>query len=318
MKPAYIILAIVVSVVGYTPAAHAQFLKNLVNNVKQNIGNKAAGNAAGNTTGTTRKDSAGNTGPDSAAFARMMAGFNKPAPMTAADSAAVKGFMTASGGSGMLYQYQLKYDIKSKNKDSVIVDTTTQIISDSHNTHVDMNMLGMRMTMLGHDDQHKYSMVLYPESKMYKLNSIDTAKLNADQKKLTCTVIRIGNETVAGYSCVHSKLTMVTPNGNKPITITEDLWTSTSVPGYAQLKQLTNTQNITIAMLQALDNAGCGGFPVKMTMQSEAIGMDMILITASRKTFPASTFEIPAGYTPMTGIGVMNGLMNGMAPKQKQ
>lgn len=312
MKPAYIILAIVAILFGNTPAAHAQFLKNLVNNVKQNIGNKAAGNA----TGTTRKDSAGNTGPDSATFARMMAGINKPAPMTAADSAAVKSFMTASASSGMLYQYQVKYDIKTKNKDSMIVDTMSQIISDSRCTHVDMNMMGMKMTILGRDDQHKYSMVLYPDSRMYKLNIIDTAQLNASQRKVTCTVTKIGNETVAGYSCVHSKLTMVTPSGNKPITVTEDLWTSTAVPGYAQLKQLMSTQHVTISMLQALDQAGCGGWVVKMTMQSESIGMDMVLITATRKTFPASTFEIPAGYTPMTGMGMMNGLMNSRAAKQ--
>jgi uncharacterized protein DUF4412 len=314
MKPAYIILAIVVILFGNTPAAHAQFLKNLVNNVKQNIGNKPAAN----TTGTTKKDSAASAGPDSAAFARLMAGVNKPAPMTAADSAAVKSFMTASGGSGMLYQYQLKYDIKTKNKDTVIVDTTSQIISDSHCTHFDMNMLGMKMTVLGRDDQHKYSVMLYPESKSYKLNAIDTAKLIADQKKMTITVTKIGNETVAGYPCVHSKLTMITPNGNKPITVTEELWTSNSVPGYAQLKQLMSTQNITFTMLQKLDQAGCDGFVVKMTMASESINMNMILITADRKTFPASTFEIPAGYVPMTGMGMMNGLMNSMSAKQKQ
>jgi hypothetical protein len=310
MKPVYIILAIAVILFGYTPAAHAQFLKNLVNNVKQNIGNKP--------TSTTKKDSAASTGPDSAAFARMMAGINKPAPMTAADSAAVKSFMTASGGSGMLYQYQLKYDIKTKNKDTVMVDTTSQIISDSHCTHFDMNMLGMKMTVLGHDDQHKYSVMLYPESKSYKLNAIDTARLIADQKKMNITVTKIGNETVAGYPCVHSKLTMVTPNGNKPITVTEELWTSNSVPGYAQIKQLMSTQNITFTMLQKLDQAGCDGFVVKMTMASESINMNMILITADRKTFPASTFEIPAGYVPMTGMGMMNGLMNGMSARQKQ
>jgi hypothetical protein len=316
MKPTIIILAILTGVLGITPTAHAQFLKNLVNNVKQNIAGKPASNTTG-TGNTTGKDSTGRSGLDSATIARMMAGAGTPPPMTAADSAAVKSFMTASASSGMLYQYQVRYDFKTKNKDSAIVDTMSQIIADSHNTHVDMDMIGMKMTFLGHEDQRKYAMVLYPESKMYKLNVIDTALLIASQKKVTYTVTKIGNETVAGYSCVHSKMTIVTPNGNKPITITEDLWTSNSVPGYAQLKQLASTQTVTIAMLQALDQAGCGGWVVKMTMQSDQIDMNMVLITATRKSFPASTFEIPPGYTPMTGMGMFNGMINSMVPKQK-
>lgn len=313
MKPAFITLLVFSGIFGLMPAARAQFLKNLMNNVSQKMANKAVGN----NTGTTRKDSAANSGPDSATVAKMLAGINTPPPMTAADSAAVKGFMTASGGSGMLYQYQVRYDIKSKNKDTVMQDTMSQVISDSHNTHVDMDMLGMKMTLLGHADQRRYSMILYPASKMYKLNVIDTAELNSKQRGMTYTVTRVGNETVAGYPCVHSKLTMVTQSGNKPVTLTEDLWTSTAVPGYAQIKQAMATQNVTVGMLQALDQAGCGGFMVRMTMQSQTVSMNMTLITAARKTFPASMFEIPAGYTPMTGMGMMNGMINSMAPKQK-
>lgn len=317
MKQITIILAILTGALGNAPTARAQFLKNLVNNVKQNIAGKPASNTTG-TGNTTGKDSTGKSALDSATIARMMTGgAGTPPPMTAADSAAVKSFMTGSASSGMLYQYQVKYEMKTKTKDTVLMDTTSQIIADSHNTHVDIDMIGMKMTVLGREDQRKYTMVLYPESKMYKLNIVDTARLIASQKKMTYTVTRIGNETVAGYSCVHSKLTIVTPNGNKPITIVEDLWTSTSVPGYAQLKQLASTQTVTAGMLQALDQAGCGGWVVKITMQSEQVGMNMVLITATRKSFPASTFEIPPGYTPMTGMGLLNGMINSMTPKQK-
>jgi hypothetical protein len=56
-------------------------------------------------------------------------------------------------------------------------------------------------------------------------------------------------------------------------------------------------QNVTPKMMQALEVAGCDGSFVKMDMQSKNFSMDMLLVTAGRRDFPASMFEIPAGYT---------------------
>jgi hypothetical protein len=107
---------------------------------------------------------------------------------------------------------------------------------------------------------------------------------------MTYTVTKIGTETVAGYSCVHAKLSIVTTD--QKTTVVEDIWTSTAVPGYAEMKKLTvQTKNISVKMLDALDQAGCGGYPVKMTMQPTggatgskdlSISMDMVLITAAQ------------------------------------
>jgi hypothetical protein len=324
MKRVFVICVLVVGMVGMTMPGRAQFLKNLVNNVKQNISNKAAGNAAG-TTGKRDSTSAGKSGPDSAMVAQMLANATKPKPMTAADSAAVKSFMTATGGSGMLYEYRVVYDFKRNGKDSTITDTLSQAISDAHNTHVNMDMLGMKMQLLGHAGQPKYTVVLYPQSKSYLLNIIDTAALRAD--KMTYTVTRIGTETVAGYSCVHAKLTISTTGQKTPIV--EDIWTSTGVPGYAEMKKLMTVHNITVKMLEALDQAGCDGFMVKMTMaptggaasgtatsKELTISTDMVLITAARRNFPASMFEIPAGYTPSNSQSMMGNIMAAM-PRQK-
>jgi hypothetical protein len=140
MKRVFVICMLVAGMVGSATTGRAQFLKNLVNNVTQKIGNKAAGNAAG--TGKHDSTSAsGRSGPDSAMVAQMMANATKPKPMTAADSAAVKSFMTATGGSGMLYEYRVVYDFKKNGKDSTITDTLSQAISDAHNTHVKMDLL---------------------------------------------------------------------------------------------------------------------------------------------------------------------------------
>jgi hypothetical protein len=308
MKRGYVFLLAAAAMMLAMPGARAQFLKNLVNNVKQGMTNKPAANTG--SSGARKQDSGSKQTLDSATLAKMLAGMNAPPPMTAADSAALKTFRTATGGSGMEYQYQVKYDLKIKNRDSVLVDTMAQIITDAHNTCVDMNLFGTNETIIGHADQRQYSIILYPVTKMYKLNKIDSAVLN--QAGSTYTVVKVGTETVAGYSCVHSKLTMVTQNAGKPLTVVEDLWTSTAVPGYAQLKQMMSNSNITIKMLQALDQAGCGGFVVKVTMLNQSVSMNMLLMSAVRKTFPASMFEIPAGYTPATGMGMMNGMLQGM------
>lgn len=286
------------------------------------MANKATGN---NTNTTGKSDSAAKTANDSAMLAGIMgkmAAANKPVPMTAEDSAAVKSYMTATGGSGILYQYQTRYDFKGKTKDSTVVDTMSTAISDAHNTHVDMDMLGMRMTVIGRSSLPKYSLILYPQMKSYKLNIIDTAAINGGNQ--TFTVTRVGTETVAGYSCVHSRLTVNTGK-DKNATVTEDIWTSNAVPGYAQLKKMMTNQHVTPKMMQAMEQAGCDGFIVKMQMQSPQqqqaqamqFSMNMVLITAARKDFPASMFEIPAGYTAMNSQNIFGNLMMMQQQKQK-
>jgi hypothetical protein len=296
MKQAIVFIVVLLGVVGYSTAARAQFLKNLVNNVTQGVTNKATSKSAG--TGS-KTDSAAQRSSDSARLAGIMAGINKPAAMTAADSAAVKEFMTANGGSGMLYQYQTRYDLKIKGKDTVIVDTMSTAISDNRYTHVDMGMLGMKMTMIGRAGEPRYSVMLYPQAKSYKLNVIDTARLNSGNGQ-TYQVTKIGTETVAGYSCIHSKLAII--GSNKKLVLTEDIWTSNAVPGYAQLKQDMSNAHVTIKMMQELQKAGCDGFMVKASGTTEQMSFVMQLVTAAHKSFPASMFEIPEGYHEAKGL----------------
>jgi hypothetical protein len=300
MKSIYVICVLVAGLVGPAAPGRAQFLKNLVNNVKQDMTNKAAGNAGNNSIGN-KQDSTARAAKDSAMLVGIMTKAAKPKPMTAEDSAAVQHFMTATGGSGMQYQYLMRYDFKTKTKDSTFVDTMSTAISDSRNTRAEIDMLGMKMTVLGRSGLPGYSVVLHPESKSYQLNIIDTAKLNSPQGQ-NYQITRIGTETVGGYSCVHSRLTIL--GQDKKTIVNEDIWTSAAVPGYAQLKKDLTNQHVTVKMMQELEKAGCDGFIVKVTAQpttaqSTQISMVMTLITAARRNFPASMFEIPPGYTVM-------------------
>ena len=259
---------------GLPLSSDAQILKNLVNNMKNNIGNKA-------------------TPPPSGSVSSAR---SKPSISPADSAAAIKGFMSGKGGGGLLYQYRVTYSFSMGKKDSTASDTTATAITDAHNARTDMGSPGNRMSVLGHADMPRYSITLHPDRKTYTFNIIDTAAINSSNS-LTYQVTRVGNETIQGYSCIHSK--MVTIVSGKT-SVTEDIWTSTDVPGYATLKSLMTMQNVTPKMIQALNQADCGGMFVKMTMRSTSFSMEMVLIGAGRKTFPDSMFLLPAGYTQET------------------
>jgi hypothetical protein len=225
-----------------------------------------------------------------------------------ADAAAVlKSFMTATGGSGMWYQYQTRYEVRIRGTVRTMVDTMSSAISDDRYAHVDMGVWGMRFSMLKHVGQPRYTVKLNPQTKSYSLTVIDTAWSNSANGQ-TFRVVRIGTESVEGYTCVHAKMTVTGADGK--VVTTDDLWTSTAVPEYAQYKREMADEHITVKMMQALEKAGCEGFVVKIVGETPMTGggaaapgggsqtkFEMTLIKAERRNFPASMFEIPAGYT---------------------
>ena len=131
--------------------------------------------------------------------------------------------------------------------------------------------------------------------KEYSLNVIDTSLINsrASQYKIT----KLGNEVVDGYTCTHAKIVTTSGKGLFASSTTMDVWTSPAVPGYTNLRKMMASQNITEKMLDALDQAGCGGQVVKLQSSGKDYSMTMELTKAEKKTFPASLFMIPAGYT---------------------
>jgi hypothetical protein len=260
MKTTYRWLAMVLLIAGWPLVSEAQVLKNLMSNMKNN-------------NGTTGRPGTSLSPADSAS--------------------AIKSFMTGTGGSGWLYQYRVSYNLTTNNKKTAYTDTTSSVITDSHNARTDMGTFGQKMSVLGHAGMPRYSVTLFPDKKTYVFNVIDTAAINSS-RGTTYQVTKIGTETLQGYNCIHSKLTTIN-NGKQETAM--DIWTSKDVPGYTQMKRLMTLQNLTIPMLKALEQAGCDGMFVKMTMQGPNYGMDMDLIKADQETFPDSMFRIPADYT---------------------
>ncbi len=300
---------------AYSPSLHAQFLKQLIDNVKQT----AQGRANSKTSQTTNKaidqvdpttqtksgtgnSTAGVGDTSSAAMAFKVLGlFTGVGGVSASDSAAaIKSFMTASGGSGIFYQYQTAItSTKGTNKGVASKDTSSTFITGaSARSERKLNMPGVmtgEMTIIGHADQPRYSIMLNTGAKTYSLSVIDTSLINSQMER--CQVTKIGTETIQGYSCVHVKMTSTSGSGLFKSSSTMDLWTSTNVPGYSFYKRLVSMQNVKPQMLQALDNAGAGGIIIRMDAGGKDYSMTMLLIRAEEKNLPASLFEIPAGYT---------------------
>jgi hypothetical protein len=95
-----------------------------------------------------------------------------------------------------------------------------------------------------------------------------------------------------------------------------DLWTSTEVPGYALFNKGLKMLSSTGSMLGALDKAGAGGYLVKLSAGDKDFTMTMVLMKAQQGSFPASMFEIPAGYTN-DGMSAVQKLMSGAAAPAK-
>lgn len=328
--------------------SQAQFLKNIVNNVKQTVQSRANGKA--NT--TTNKildqaDSATRVGTgsgsaggsiDTSGLGRVLGAFAKTAAenpndtnqadllmkslgriaggdgVSAADSAAaIKSFMTASGGSGVFYESL----VTTTSKQGSTRDTTYTWFTNAGEGRSEMRipMPGMttpKFINIGRVSEPRYSVTLSPDDKTYSLNVIDTALINSGIEKYQVT--RVGSETVDGYPCIHSRIVSTVGSGMFKSKSTMEIWTSTAVPGYAiysKLLSLASAQQP--GMLGALNKAGAGGFLVKMTAgDGKEYSMTMELFHAEEKSLPASFFEIPSGYSN-NGTSMMQRMFQGAA-----
>jgi len=232
-----------------------------------------------------------------------------------ADSAAaINSFKTAGGGPGILYQTVTTVtSSRGTSKDTSSAWFTNAGFARSEMS-INMGPVSSgKIISIQHASNAKYSILLDPDKKTYSLNIIDTSLINGGGEKYQVTVI--GHETVSGYPAVHSKLTSTIGSGMFKSTTTMDLWTSTALPGYALLKTMMSSQNIKPKMLQALETAGAGGWMVKMQAGSKDYTMTMQFLRAEEKTFPASLFEIPSGYTE-ENQNMARHLMSGAAKKQ--
>jgi hypothetical protein len=312
---------------------HSQFLKDVLNHVKQTAQNRANDKASQNTNKSLDKVDSTFTGKggsggsvagsttDSSGSAAVMKGlgnFMGRGGVSAADSAkALAAYKNANGGSGTYYEYTIETTSK---RGGASKSTAKMYFTGDGEGRSEMNLAAMMgaknaapMITIGRASQLEYSVSLDDSVRKYSLNVIDTALINSGFS--TYKITKLGEENINGYSCIHAKLQTTTGSGLFKSTSTMQLWTSTGVTGYSSLKKMM-LQNVTPAMMKALEAAGCGGFIVKMASDgNKNYSMTMLLTKAEGQTFSAALFKIPAGYT-QSNDNLMLANMMGAASKQ--
>jgi Domain of unknown function (DUF4412) len=310
----------------------AQFFKDIINTVKQTAQGRAnsktsqtTNNAVDKVDGTTQvktNNSTPNNDPfDSSATNSVLGAFAKAAAANPNDTssadltmkalglltggggvspqdsmAAINNYKTASGGNGIHYEYSITISGKkiATTKDSSHI-YFTNIGEGRAEMRIPMPGVQMnRMISIGRFNLPKYAIMLYPDSRTYSLNIIDTSLLKSRQ---TYHVTGIGTETVQGYSCIHSKLVSTSGSGLFKSTSTTDIWTCSSVPGYSLFKKMSSLQTTQTGMISALENAGCGGIFVKFVVSGKNASVEEVLIKAEESKFSEDLFRIPSGYT---------------------
>jgi len=216
---------------------------------------------------------------------------------------AINSFKTASGGSGIHYAYRITTSSTNAKKKYSSTDTTNMYFTNNGEGRMEMRipMPGVRtnrMISIGRIREPQYTILLYPGSKTYSLNIIDTNLLKGrDTYKIT----KIGSENADGYSCMHSRLVTTTGSGTYVSSSTMDIWTSNSVPGASVFKSLLSLNPSQAGMFTELEKAGCGGVLVKISISGKDYTMNEDLMQAEKRNYSAELFKIPAGYSQSSG-----------------
>ena len=164
---------------------------------------------------------------------------------------------------------------------------------------------GMRMEMEMNMPQigKMLTIVMMPKGKnsMYILNeknkTYTESPLNGEQmgKDLDYSIQVVGKEKVAGYNCVHLK---VTTNKNQ---IT-DMWTTKDIAGYEAMEVLTKGIDMfgSKDVFAQLKSKGADGIMVKTVLNMGGSSMVNELVKVEKRSNPASLFALPASYSKVS------------------
>jgi len=139
--------------------------------------------------------------------------------------------------------------------------------------------------------------IVNDSSKTYSV--IDTAKMREQTRSMrggkeeTFTVKKLGKDTVAGFSCEKALVT-----GSEGMTF--ETCISNEVGGSAAMIRAMQRRGDSSGLVKSLADAGLEGFPIRWVTHAEhGRGGDVTveLVSAKKQSVPASTFEIPSGYT---------------------
>jgi hypothetical protein len=195
-------------------------------------------------------------------------------------------------------------------------------------TRSEMNMTfgptEMKMVMLQKNDTPDMLYRINDADKTY--TEIDMAKMRQmagqQQKASEYTVEKLGQETLLGYKTQHVLVKEKNAaNGNG---MNMEMWIAKDLLDYATFSKLQarpDRGGREEALLKALKAAEADGMPIKaITTGTDGSKVTLEVVKADKKSLPASTFEIPAGYTKSAGgmMGMMGGASGAQADAAKK
>jgi hypothetical protein len=133
----------------------------------------------------------------------------------------------------------------------------------------------------------------------------ESKKNESSEDTRSYTVIKVGEETVNGYKCVHCTI-----SDGKEV---HEEWNTRDIPGFEKYEEAFKSgksmRSGSPKRDAAVKAAGCDGMPVKSFHKgNEREGdMTMELVKMEKKTYSRSDFELPTGYakseTTRPGVG---------------
>jgi hypothetical protein len=184
--------------------------------------------------------------------------------------------------------------------------------------NMQMGPMTMKMVTLQKNDTPDILYRLNDANKTYTEMNLAKMQKMAGQGQAAheYTVEKLGQETLLGYKTQHVLVKDKTAGADNGMTM--ELWTATDLLDYATFSKLQARRGKAFggeALVKALKSAGADGLPLKSVSTTPDGGkVTMEVVKADKKSLPASTFEIPTGYTKSEG-GLMD-MMGGMSGPQ--
>lgn len=213
---------------------------------------------------------------------------------------------TSSSGKDTYYEYS----ITSGSKELSMNGTMKLYISSKGDMRMEQNLTQIMggkthsvvIVVIGHADKPEQTFTIDDAAKTYTVNDIGDDDMSSGSKTKS-SAVKIGEEKIMGFNCVHAKVTSDQGMGSALPAETFDLWRSNDVPVQSAVQKLMNRFESrsgsgmyspeTAAQLKQM---GCDGFMVKMVMKDKETSMIMQLTKVEHKDIPPSMFQIPAGY----------------------
>lgn len=190
--------------------------------------------------------------------------------------------------------------------------------------NMQMGEMGMKMVVLQKTDNPDLLYHINDANKTY--TEIDLTKMRemAGQTQNTrkYSVEKLGQETILGYKTQHVLVKEQSLGNDKGMTT--EMWTAKDLLDYATFSKMQTRpgkKGGEEALAKALKEAGADGLPLKsISTTADGTKVTMDVVKVDKKSLPASTFEIPAGYTKSEGglMDMMGGISGPQADEAKK